>query len=39
VPYLCRRKEEKYAVKQMHADQTEGKKGTAVLFEEMDSAF
>lgn len=31
--------EEKYAVKQMHADQTEGKKGTAVLFEEMDSAF
>lgn len=30
---------EKYAVKQMHADQTEGKKGTAVLFEEMDSAF
>ena len=31
--------EENYAVKQMHADQTEGKQGIAVLFEEMDGAW
>ncbi len=31
--------EEEYAVKQMEADQTEGKRETAVLFEEMDGVW
>lgn len=31
--------EEEHAVKQMHADQTEGKRKTAVLFEEMDGVW
>ena len=32
-------KEEEHAVKQMHADQSEGKKEIPVLFEEMDGVW